>query len=198
MGKNRSFRAQSLKRKTNIRDSRPTYLIVCEGEKTEPIYFRNFRGTSAKVEIEGKGKSPKKIVEFAYKKKKDYDHTWCVFDRNSWPEQEFNEALSLAKKKGIKIAYSIPKFELWYLLHFNYIDTAITPDDYDKKLESILGVYKKNDPKMYEKLCGKQDDAIRHAEKLLEKYISADSHQNDPSTTVHRLVKELNRHINVR
>jgi hypothetical protein len=124
-----------------------------------------------------------------------YDQVWCVFDRNSFPAQNFNNALSLAKKHGIKVAYSNQAFEIWYLLHFHYYDTGMSRDSYKDKLTDCLGFeYKKNNPDMYETLERRQELAIRHAEKLLQSYGPQHNPEKDnPCTTVHHLVQELNK-----
>ena len=40
---------RSLKRRTSYRDIKQSFLIICEGENTEPDYFNAFRLTSASV-----------------------------------------------------------------------------------------------------------------------------------------------------
>jgi hypothetical protein len=57
--------------------------------------------------------------------------------------------------------------------------------------------YKKNDTTMYQKLLDKQSTAISNAKKLLETYHPANPGKDNPSTTVHRLVIELNKFLNV-
>ncbi|TGG87894.1 RloB domain-containing protein [Geotoga petraea] len=46
-------RKSSEKRKKDIRNIKPKILIVCEGEKTEPNYFKAFRITSVQVQVIG-------------------------------------------------------------------------------------------------------------------------------------------------
>ena len=126
-----------------------------------------------------------------------YDQVWCVFDKNSFPKEHFNSALALAEKNKIKVAYSNEAFELWYLLHFNYIETAIPRGDYTYKLKERLGMkYEKNCKTMYNILLDKQKTAIKNAERLLSLYEKTDSYEKNPSTTVHLLVKELNKFLN--
>ncbi len=69
-------------RKVKIREVRQTFLIVCEGEKTEPNYFINFRGPKVKIKIQRGEKNPCHVVEKAreLKEQEDYDQVWCVFD----------------------------------------------------------------------------------------------------------------------
>ncbi len=51
------------RRLVGIRDLRPRFLIVCEGEKTEPNYFKSFR-VNAVVEVKGTGRSTLDLVEY--------------------------------------------------------------------------------------------------------------------------------------
>lgn len=178
-------------------------LIVCEGEKTEPNYFKSFRVTSAVVVVEGLGSDPKRLVrkalslkDRAARNEAKYDQVWCVFDRDSFSAEDFDGAFKLALEKGMKVAYSNEAFELWYLLHFHFFNTAVSRKHYAEKLSTSLGKdYKKNSKTMYEELLPKQSTAIKHAEKLLQSYEVDDPKGNNPSTTVFRLVKELNKNL---
>jgi hypothetical protein len=130
------------------------------------------------------------------KQEEEYDQIWCVLDRNSFPLRNFNEALSLAERYGIQVAYSNEAFELWYLLHFNYYDAALSRNQYCEKLSELLSFrYRKNKEDMYELLKSKQADAIRNAKRLLGQYNPLDPAHNNPSTKVHLLVEQLNRFI---
>lgn len=87
---------------------------------------------------------------------------------------------------------SAEAFELWYLLHFNYHDTAIGREAYKAKLTANLGAtYEKNDPTMYSKLKTKMSTAIQNAKRLFDQYEPPDPAKDNPSTTVHQLVEEL-------
>jgi len=107
-------------RKVDTREVKQTFLIVCEGEKTEPNYFKSFRVPTVVIEVKGLGENPSRLVESAKKwqKEDDYDQVWCVFDRDSWPEQDFYNAIKNATEQGFGVAYSHECFELWYILHF--------------------------------------------------------------------------------
>jgi hypothetical protein len=134
------------------------------------------------------------------KKAKDndeiFDQVWCVFDRDSFTLQNFNAAFDLAERKKIKIAYSNEAFELWYLLHFHYFNSGISRDDYIEKLSKLLNEpYKKNNTEMYRKLMDRQPDAIKNAKNLLNTYSPPTPGKDNPSTTVHRLVIELNKFL---
>ncbi len=195
---------RSLKRKSNVRGNPPkTFLIVCEGEKTEQNYFKAFKLSTARVRVEGCGMNTqslvKKAIEFretAQKNGEQYDEVWCVFDRDSFPLQNFNAAIKLAKRKKIKVAYSNEAFEIWYLLHFHYFQTALPREKYKIKLCELLGhPYKKNDPNIYRELLGKQHTAFKNAIKLIKSYDPNDPGKDNPSTTVYQLVSELNKFL---
>ena len=196
--KNNKSRSGYAKRKVNIREVRKRFLIVCEGTETEPNYFRSFPVPKEVIDIKGIGKSPKKIIEEAdsINQNGDYDRVWCVFDRDSWTPEEFNLAIQTGKKKGFQMAYSNEAFELWYLLHFQFVNTGISRKQYGKKLDSVMGEsYQKNSDNMYEKLQYKQSTAIKNAENLLKQYDPPNPVKDNPSTTVHLLVQELNKYI---
>ncbi len=187
------------KRKEFTRNQRDRILIVCEGGKTEPQYFGGFGLTN--VWVIGTGYNTDSLVAKAVEIKKHairvgqkYDQIWCVLDRDSFPAQNFNNAFSLAEQNNINIAYSNEAFELWYMLHFNYYDAALSREDYCNRLNKLLGYkYEKRNPKMYDILIEKQDVAIRNAETLLSQYVSHNPEKDNPSTTIHLLVMELNK-----
>ncbi len=189
-------RRRGLQRRVNVRELRQRFLIVCEGEKTEPNYFRSFRVPKAVVDVRGVGRNTVSLVRKALelRDEDEYDQVWCVFDRDDFSLQNFNAALALAKQHEINVAYSNEAFELWYVLHFNYHQSATARHLYVERLNDLLDVpYEKNRLDMYERLEDRQETAIRNAEKLLDIYQPHRPADDNPSTTVHLLVKELNR-----
>mgnify|MGYP000447414532 FL=1 len=117
------------------------FLIVCEGEQSEPNYFRSFRVLSAKITVRGVGANTLSLVEEALRLSRDeeYEQACCVFDLDSNPLQNFKAAFQLSKRHNIHIAYSNEAFELWYLLHFHYRDTAMSRKEYPTRLSELLG-----------------------------------------------------------
>ena len=200
MGRRRASRSRRnlpyRERVVDVRDPIQRFLIVCEGERTEPNYFRRFRVPKEIIEIDvqGFGYNTRSLVNKAMElmQEDDYDQVWCVFDRDSFPAEDFNAAISLAKQYGIGVAYSNEAFELWYLLHFHYYDTGIARADYIVKLSELLGRrYEKNSRDMYDVLESRQGVAIRNARQLLALYTPCRPAEDNPSTTVHLLVEEL-------
>ncbi len=184
------------KRRPYTRPLRQNFLIVCEGERTEPNYFKSFRvRKDVQVQVIGEGYNTRSLVERAIELEQEgeYDQVWVVFDRDDFPAQNFNEAIALAGRNDIGVAYSNEAFEIWYLMHFNYHDVATARRLYKQMLTERLGFkYWKNHPNIYEHLQMKQADAIRNAERLLQTYTPHRPAYDNPCTTVHRLVQALN------
>ena len=177
-------------------------LIVCEGERTEPNYFSSFTTSSyKKIVVLGVGMNTLSLVERTIElssKSIKYEQVWCVFDLDSFPKQNFEKAIKLAKNENIRVAYSNEAFEIWYLLHFDYHQSAMSRDQYKAKLTEKLGrKYEKSDPEIYSDLLRLQEFAIANAQRLLKEHHSSvlDSSDKNPSTTVHELVLELNKYV---
>ena len=180
-------------RNVNTREVKPTFLIVCEGTKTEPNYFKRFRVPSA--DVRGFGANPSNVVKYAEKlnREEKYDQVWCVFDRDDFPANDFDNAIFKAESLGFHVAYSNEAFELWYILHFEFLNSAYSRHDYGGKLTTHLGhKYEKNSETIYEELFNLQSKAIKHAESLLRHCDPPNPGKDNPSTTVHLLVIELN------
>jgi len=178
---------------------RQRFLIVCEGGKTEPNYFRKFRVPQLVAQVEGLGMNTIGLVQRALelREQDEYDQVWCVFDKDDFPDRNFNAAITLARRNGVKVAYSNQSFELWYVLHFYYMDNALPRADYMRMLSKELKHdYEKNSATIYEELRQRQDTAIRNAERLLNQYHPIRPSRDDPSTTVYKLVQQLLEHSN--
>ena len=101
----------NIRRKVGIRPVKKSFLIVCEGVNTEPEYFNSFRLTSANVKAVGKGLGTRMLVREAVsirqeeqRKGKIYDHYWVVFDKDDFPERDFNTAIKEAEAEGFSVA----------------------------------------------------------------------------------------------
>lgn len=188
-----SGRPLSKRRRPQRRPLRRRFLIVCEGEQTEPNYFRRFR-VNADIRVVGTGRAPEGILNVAQEKKErgEFDEVWLVFDKDEIDNATFNQVIVQAGNLGFRVAYSNPAFELWYLLHFVYQHTALTRYDCQRRLTEYLGrSYRKNDPTLYDALLRYQEKALRNAQQLESIYPAHNPAQNNPSTMVHRLVQAL-------
>ena len=122
-----------------------------------------------------------------------------VFDKDDFPESDFNSAILLARQNGFEVAYSNQAFEFWFLLHFNLYQGALHRSRYEKMLSTLLGfAYTKKSgvsSKMFNALFPKQEQAINHAKTIIKQFDGNNPAQQESSTTVYLLVEELNRFI---
>ena len=184
------------------------FLIVCEGEKTEPLYFEHLRRKLPKdlletIEIQGEGDNTLRVVQAAIRKRDerlanitapDFDEVWAVFDKDDFPEHRYDNAVQLAAQSGVRSAHSNQCFELWYVLHFQYLDTAITRQQYFDILSGILGFkYAKNSSKVVQHVTanGNVEQAIKWAEQLDNQHGNNPPSGCWPHTKVYELVKNL-------
>ncbi len=192
---------KSLTRKEKTKSLR-RFLIVCEGEKTEPNYFKKFPDNPEvydSIDIHGTGYNTVSLVQEAIRLKNEaqnrnepYIEVWCVFDKDNFGIEQFKNSIFLAAKNRINCAYSIEAFELWYLLHFNFYDTALSRNQYKEKLSTLLGKpYQKNDEAMYQLLIKRQNAAMQNARRLFALQQNRSFSEQNPITTVFRLVERL-------
>ena len=186
-------------------------LIVSEGTKTEPNYFKSFRtfnrGTIVyDIEVKGEGDNTINVVDKAIelKNKGDYDSVWAVFDKDSFPDKNFNVAIEKAENNGIGCAWSNEAFELWYLYHFVNRVTAMSRTEYKKAITEAVNNssnYKLKKPYTYAKnytdnyrimtTYGSMDNAIKYAESTSKTYTDKRYSTHNPCTMVYKLVRLL-------
>ena len=193
------------------------FLIICEGENTEPEYFKSFPVGNAEVESYGLGMSKTALVNAALKKlKNDEDakrkEVWVVFDMDIKGDQsgqlkeDYNNAIELATRNKLRVAYSNDAFELWFLLHYQYFDSQITRHEYYEKLSTLwncnyekVGKQIEFSRKIYQQLENdervSQLEAFARAERLLNDQIDMVFSDQNPCTTVFQLVEELNKYL---
>lgn len=196
------------KRKVNTRNVAVSFLIVCEGTRTEPNYFKslikNRFSDIREVEINGEGKGTvsliKEVINIRKKSSKEFDRVWAVFDKDDF--DDFNDAIRLAKRNKINCAWSNESFELWYYLHFEYLDAGVSRKQYIEMIEREVRKrsgnkeykYVKKDEGTFSVLqqLGDESIAVKRAEKLRKVHKGTDYASHKPCTTVDELVKELN------
>ena len=186
-------------------------LIVSEGTKTEPNYFKSFRtfnrGTIVyDIEVKGEGDNTINVVDKAIelKNKGDYDSVWAVFDKDSFPDKNFNAAIEKAENNGIGCAWSNEAFELWYLYHFVNRVTAMSRTEYKKAITEAVNnssnyklkkpyTYAKNDTDNYRIMTtyGSMENAIKYAESTSKTYTDKRYSTHNPCTMVYKLVRLL-------
>ena len=199
---------------------KPTILIVCEGENTEPSYFRQFKLSSATIKPVGEGYNTISLVKRAVQlsKEKSYDQVWCVFDADPKPDnpkqaKNFNDAVILAESKGFGIAYSNQAFEYWLIIHFDdHQGGGMNRNDYNNKINQLLKPFgltydgegnKIITEEIFEVLDGidkktnkeRKRLAISRAERNYDLFDHTNLANEESSTTVFRLVEELLKYV---
>jgi len=177
-------------------------LILCEDTKSARDYFARFAYDKSQVEIDcvGTGMNTDSLMQNAIQRAQHarrggapYERVWVVFDKDSFPDQNFNRAFDLARDhKEITPCWSNECFELWYLLHFNYRDTAIGRNELWPVISKLLGEkYDKADKQLYDKLAENLETALKYAKKLAFTNQANGTPTQNPSTLVHELVSAL-------
>ncbi len=136
----------SLRREIAIDAPKRTFLVFCEGERTEPDYLEALKqepevsdGASVKIQVadDPRGAVPYTLVSAAAASKSrsleeadEIDEVWCLFDVEC-PDNHPNlkEAVDLANRDNIGLAISNPCFELWLALHFEDHTDCLTTDE---------------------------------------------------------------------
>ncbi len=200
------------KRREAFREPRKSILIVCEGKKTEPIYFKalkeRLRLIMVDVEIVWKGSAPITVVNSAIQLREDrkqiaknsltkveYEVIYCVFDVEApVPHESLANAVTKAKDNKLEVILSNPCFEYWYILHFS---KTSAPFNKNRNVESALKkkhpAYSKSDTTIFKVVYPKTSDAIKHSKEVLnEQHNNAkDLRGCNPSTHVHKIVEYL-------
>lgn len=149
------------------RPPRRYFLIVCEGEKTEPNYFNSIAAQLPKdmvkrIDVKGVGENTLNLIDAAKAEIEkrhaaglpDYYYVWLVFDRDEFPADHFNRTIEEAaaiEERNTKLplkarrsehwrcAWSNEAFELWYVLHFReQLGGAVSRAQYQKMLEEDI------------------------------------------------------------
>lgn len=197
----------------DVRYIRCRVLIVCEGERTEPNYFKSFNmmknASDLVYEVKTDGgqintlQVVDKAIELRDKAKstgKAYDAVWAVFDKDDFTDSDFDNAITKAEKNGIGCAWSNEAFELWYVYHFDNRITSMSRCDYQKTIAQRIRTkgkqqykYKKNATNMHALLAmyGNEKLAIELACRQADTFNDTKYHNHNPCTMVYKLLRLL-------
>lgn len=197
-------------RKSKNREVNQKILIVCEGKKTEPIYFKEvckYWGIASAVVVKGNSKpNPSDVVNYAqqlYKKEKErgdpFDKVFCVFDKDQ--HACFDKAQQQVKKikpaDVFQCICSNPAFEYWFLLHFEK-STKPYQSQNTTAADQVIADLKKHYPNYSKSNSGffkytEEEDllttALKRSEDIYNK--AKTSGEFNPSTQVHELMNVL-------
>ncbi|MGB8167050.1 MAG: RloB family protein [Chthoniobacteraceae bacterium] len=196
-----------------MRDAGRTFLIVVEGEKSEPAYFdglcRALGLKTARVIVHHpEFTDPLNLVEEARRlaaerreqAKKSmavvpFDEVWVVFDTEGQHDSRAPKVVAARQKAqahGVRLAVSNPSFDFWIRLHFGFTTTPYADG------EKVCSDIKRNHHKGYDKrrppmdvLVPKSKMAIQHAQ-ACRKHWEAAGGEKIPSTDVDLLIVALN------
>src|SRR5579862_1472385 len=158
-------------------DSLHTFIIICEGEINEPIYFKYFETTTIKINTIPNQKSKtaniRKAIEHCIKEnilvyqggetavEGEHFHICCVYDRDIdqtsqhtelTTNVDFDTSIQTAAANNLNVAWSNDSFELWILLHFEKVDPAIAENSnrakYYQRLTEVFKSYQGEDPQL--------------------------------------------------
>lgn len=212
----RERQRQQLQRKRAQRAAYERILIVCEGSKTEPLYFNElrvrYRLPTANVQVRPSeaGTLPSQVVDYAQQlflngnphraiSARTFDRVYAVFDRDE--HRNYRDALrraesldnTLRNTDGRSVKFraiaSVPCFELWLLLHYEDILAPIDRREVMQRLKKHLPTYEKSAVGTFLATQTLLPTALVRAARLAEKFTPL----TDPApyTGVVDLVKEL-------
>lgn len=208
--KRKAKKTSELERRKARRAPYVKVLIVCEGEKTEPHYFNGVKDhyglNSANVEVCGDcGSDPLSIIGHAkqrYREEKDagdaFDRVFCVFDKDAHTNYTQGiDAIRGATPEGVYVAItSVPCFEYWLLLHFNYTSKPYNSSPGNSACNQVLAdlrgympAYTKGNNDIFSALIDRLDFAKNNAARALK--AAEANHTDNPTTRAHELVEFL-------
>lgn len=171
------------------------HLIVTEGTDTEPEYFGSIKDVinkkypeKIKLDVYGEGDNTISLFQKAKTRVEEssnvYKHVWIVYDTDSNDETTFHAI------------WSNQCIELWFLLHFSYMQSDIHREEYWPKLTECLkqigaGEYEKNRKDMYEILHPYMEYAIGNAKRLNASNEGKLPSKAAPGTKVYELIEIL-------
>lgn len=194
------------RRRRGTRTEKRTFLIYCEGLRTETDYLealkevreiRDRASVEIHIDYEKSGRPPMKLVEAAVdgpgvEDDDEIDEVWCVFDVE-WPTNhpKLGEALELAQSRRIRTAVSNPCFEYWLVLHFKQpLDWLTTEDAEDLRKQLDQSKSKEVDGAKYMPL---RSQALRRARYIDGRHerVGNEFPDNNPSSGMHALLEAI-------
>ncbi len=212
----RERQKKQLERKQGRRASYDRILMVTEGSKTEPNYFREIRSAfrlhTANVEVRPSewGTAPIQVVQYAQElfekgdhhkniQRRAFEQVCAVFDRDD--HASYHDALALAQELNGKLRNdarqpvvfqaiaSVPCFELWLLLHYEDVQAPLHRDDVMRHLKQHIPGYEKGSGNAFAITSAHLAVATARAERLAQRF---SAHTDpEPFTAIADLVKRL-------
>lgn len=190
---------------------KPTILIICEGETTEPKYFEDFKtkceNSLVEVEAIGIGGAPETVVSKAIEELQERQklarksgnsfeleiEVWAAFDRDDIPMSKIRSAIALAERNNVSVAFSNPCFEVWGLMHYSAYAKPGHQSECHKALKKVLPGYCHQDNPILDlnELTPRYEAAVKNAKISLIEREKDGEKIGDPSTTVFLLTEQI-------
>ena len=188
------------------------HLIITEGTKTEPAYFGAMKDEinrsypqRIQLDVLGAGNNTLHLFQKAQQRVRasanGYRHVWIVYDTDEFPAEHVNETARLCDAASTEettypAIWSNQCIEVWFLLHFQYLQADIHRNAVAEKLTKAmetqgLGVYQKNRTDMYQTLQPYLDIALANAKRLDAKNVGCLPANAAPGTKVQTLMEKL-------
>lgn len=194
------------------------YYIFCEGAQTEPSYFKGFEAAiktnpmykdAVHVEVHGVGAETLRVIyaaeRYVLENELERAEIWCVYDKDSFPAQDFNAVSQYASGLNTKqtkvqyyVAWSNQCIEYWFILHFDWYTADNDRKFYREYLhKKFAGFgyrrYEKDNSELFEILTmrGNPKKAIERAQIRLSECSGCTDANSVPATKVHLLVSRL-------
>lgn len=188
------------------------HLIVTEGTDTEPAYFGAIKEIinkryPEKIHLDVSGEGDNTISLFGRAKllagniSNVYKHVWIVYDTDDFPADHIDRVLQLCVENSTEetmfhAIWSNQCIELWFLLHFSFMQSDIHRTEYWPKLTEHLkqigaGEYMKNRKDMYQILYPYMEYAIGNAKRLNALNEGKLPSKAAPGTKVYELIEVL-------
>lgn len=196
------------------------HLIVCEGEKTEPLYFQGMRDAlkpefrnRIHIVVKGTGLHTVDLLDYALRESRlsgGFDHVWLAYDRDDFDLREFDLVVGKCAQSSDETTvfhplWSNPCVEIWMLLHFGFTTAEMTSAEVVAKTDAtfrkwLKRPYRKNDAKLFEDLSNRLSDAVSNAERLSrcheDRGATSPSEMN-PCTRLYEIINTLQDYLGV-
>lgn len=202
---------------TNVRLPELLYVIGCEGENQERLYFERIKSLvnaipSRKKNIdflyaEPYGGNPKCVVQRTIDRSIGKKNKISIFDYDG-KKITYAEAIDLGIENDIMLGYTNYCFDLWLILHKDdYNQVVRCQDDYASRVKQVFNLPENANIKKVNRVVyiNEQIDisdvvrAIKRAEVLETSKASnesirtpnGNSYYNNPDTQMHRVMKQI-------
>ena len=204
MAKRRQPHRSGLKRRVATREPKRTFLVLCEGKRTEPDYLEALKvlkevkvvaEVDVRIDPTYAGYAPLALVQAAVNAKQgndELDEVWRLFDVEAPdPHPKLDQACALAHANEIRTAISNPCFEIWLVLHFKpHTRWLSTAEAVRRRRECDGSAGKEVDGALY---MAERWTAVAHARKLRAKHLKDESvfPDDNPSSGMFELLEAI-------